>query len=355
MKRINNVFEKIVDKNNIQKAIFNASKGKKNRASVKKILNNTVYYTEEIHKILVEGTYNNSGYNKMKIKDGARKKERIIYKPKFYPDQIVHWALMQQIQDILQRGMHEYCCASVPGRGIHYASKYIKKILVKDRKNTKYCLKLDIKKFYPSISQKVLKWKFYKIIKDKKALELIFKIVESTESGLPIGNYTSQWFANYYLQDLDHFIKEDLKVPYYVRYMDDMLLFYRNKKELHKIKNRIEEYLKFEELKLKENWQLFKVDSRPIDFIGYRFYRNYTTIRKSNFLRIKRRIKRIYKKGKLNYKDATAVISYYGWIKHSNSNKIIKKYIKPYVNIKKCKGVVRDENRKQSKARKNHV
>ena len=81
------------------------------------------------------------------------------------------------------------------------------------------------------------------------------------------GNFTSQWFANFYLQDLDHFIKEKMKVKYYLRYMDDMVLFGRNKKELHKIKNLIDEFLKQEGLKLKENWQLFKVDSRPLDFL----------------------------------------------------------------------------------------
>ena len=69
------------------------------------------------------------------------------------------------------------------------------------------------------------------------------------------------------MQDLDHYIKEELKVKYYIRYMDDMVLFHRNKKELHKMKNKIEEFLKLEDLSLKENWQLFKVDSRPIDFI----------------------------------------------------------------------------------------
>ena len=81
------------------------------------------------------------------------------------------------------------------------------------------------------------------------------------------GNYTSQWFANFYLQDVDHFIKEEMKVKYYLRYMDDMLLFHRNKKELKKIKNEIELKLKKEGLNLKENWQLFRVDSRPVDFI----------------------------------------------------------------------------------------
>ena len=165
------------------------------------------------------------------------------------------------------------------------------------------------------------------------------------------GNYTSQWFANYYLQDLDHYIKEDLKVLYYLRYMDDMVLFHRNKKELHKIKEKIEGYLKIEELTIKKNWQLFKVDSRPLDFLGYRFYRGYTTLRKSNFLRIKRRYKKISKKKMLGYKDASASLSYAGWLKHCDSYNFKEKYVKPYICLKKCKGVVKFENRRKFKAK----
>ena len=166
------------------------------------------------------------------------------------------------------------------------------------------------------------------------------------------GNYTSQWFANFYLQDLDHYIKEDLKVPYYIRYMDDMVLFHRNKKELHKVRVKIEEFLKNEDLRLKENWQLFKTDSRPIDFLGYKFYRGYTTIRKSNCLRIRRRVKKIIKKPVLLPKDAAAILSYTGWLKHSNSYKFNKKYIEPYISLDKCKEVVRNARRKQCKTRK---
>lgn len=267
MKRKNNIYEKIIEPDNIKKAILNASKGKKARKSVNKIFCNVEYYTLEIQNMLKNKTYEPSPYHEMKIHDGNRKKERIIYKPMFYPDQCVHWALMQQIEPLLMRGMYVFCCASIKNRGIHYASNHIKKILIRDRKNTKYCLKLDVKKFYPSINKEIMKRKFRKIIKDREVLDLLDKIVDSGNKGLPIGNYTSQWFANFYLQDLDHYIKEELKVPYYLRYMDDMILFHRNKKELHKIKNKIEIFLKNEDLKLKENWQLFKVDSRPIDFI----------------------------------------------------------------------------------------
>ena len=84
-------------------------------------------------------------------------------------------------------------------------------------------------------------------------------------------------------------------------------------------------------------------------FYGYRFYRGYTTLRSSNFLRIRRRVRKVYKKGNLNSKDAHAILSYTGWIKHSNSYKIRKKYIEKYVNLKKCKEVVKNESRKQCK------
>ena len=352
MKTEKNIYIKIIDKNNICKAIQNASKGKKSRSNVKKILDNIYFYVDVIYEQLKSKTYIPNKYEEKIIQDGVRKKERIIYKPRFFPDQIIHWALMQQIEDIIKRGMYEYCCGSVKNRGILYGVKYLKKILVRDRKNTKYCLKLDIKKFYPSINQSILKRKFRKIIKDRNTLDLIDLIVDSAEQGVPIGNYTSQWFANFYLQNLDHYIKEQLKVPYYIRYMDDMVLFYRNKKELHKIKNKIEEFLKQEDLKLKENWQLFKMDSRPLDFLGYRFYRGYTTLRKSNFLRIKRRYKKIYKKRKLTYKDASASLSYYGWLKHCNSYNFNQKYVKPYIDLNKCKGVIKNASGKQFKTNK---
>lgn len=258
---------------------------------------------------------------------------------------------MEQLQSVLEKGMYDYCCASVKNRGILYGVKHIKKILKNDKKNTKYCLKLDIKKFYPSIDKEILKRKFRKVLKDRETLNLIDKIIDSSDQGLPIGNYTSQWFANFFLQDLDHYIKEKMKVKYYIRYMDDMILFSKNKRELHKIKDNINIYLNNENLKLKENWQLFKTDSRPLDFIGYRFYRDYTTLRSSNFLRIKRRIKKISKKITINYNDAAAVISYYGWIKHCNSYNFTQKHIKPYVNLKKCKGVIKYASGSKFKSR----
>ena len=186
MKRVGNIWNKVIDKNNIQLAIYNASKGKRDRTEVKKVLNNIVHYTNDIQQKLING-YIPNNYIKRKIYDGARQKERIIYKPSFYPDQVIHWALMQQIEYLFMKGMYEYCCASVKGKGEIHAVKYIKKILVKDRKNTKYYIKADIKKFYPSIDKEILKRKFRRIIKDREVLNLMDVIVDSFEDiGIPI-------------------------------------------------------------------------------------------------------------------------------------------------------------------------
>ncbi len=186
MKRKGNIYPKICEPENIRRAILNAAKGKKNRVNVQKVIMNLDVAVEKMQKMLVNNQYMPSPYQEKKIQDGVRKKERIIYKPRFFPDQVVHWCLMQQIEEILQKGMYYYCCASVKNRGILYGAKYIKRILVDDRKNTKYCLKLDIKKFYPSIDKEVLKRKFRKKIKCRETLNLIDIIIDSSNKGLPI-------------------------------------------------------------------------------------------------------------------------------------------------------------------------
>ena len=186
MKRKGNFYNDICNRQNIKMAILRASDKKHSRKNVVKIVSNIDYYVEELHNMLINKQIKLSPYKKMKIHDGANKKERVIFKPAFYPDQCIHWSLMLKLQPLLEKGMYEYCCASVPNRGIHYGGKYIKKILKDDRKNTKYCLKLDIKKFYPSIDKFCMKRKFRAIIKDYDVLELIDNIIDSSDAGLPI-------------------------------------------------------------------------------------------------------------------------------------------------------------------------
>lgn len=324
MKRIGYLYEKVYNKDNIRFAIQQASKGKKKKPMVKWVLSNEEQVAKYIHKILKEKTYIPSPYFESKIKDGLSKKERTIFKPKFYPDQIIHWCLMLVIKDVIMRGMYHWNCASIPKRGIHYAKKACEKWIRHDIKNTKYALKIDIKKYYPSINQKILKDKFRKIIKDNDILWLIDSIIDSHDKGLPIGNYTSQWFANFYLQDLDHYIVEKLQVKHMIRYMDDIVVFHSNKRKLKRIFEDIKVKVEKEGLEIKGNWQIFNLDYRRLDFCGFVYLRDKTFIRK----RITRNMRRAWYRFNKSHtqKKARRMLSYYGWVKHSNSYVLYKKY-----------------------------
>lgn len=347
MKRIGYIYDKICDIDNIKRAILCSSRRKRNRRDVQRVLKDIDKSAEHVQKLLITQTYRPAPYHVYAVHDGATHKTRTIFCPRYYPDQIIHWALILQIEKHLKRSAYYMNCGSIPGKGVHFGKKYLRRWLDRDRKNTKYCLKLDIRKFYPSINNEALKAAFRRKFKDPDVLWLIDKIIDSCEHGVPIGNYTSQWFANFFLEPLDHFIKEKLHIKYYIRYMDDMALFGRNKKDLHRARKAIAEYISSMGLELKQNWQVFRVDRRDVDILGFRFYRHKTTLRRRNALRIRRRIKKICKKGRATYKDAAAVISYLGWIKHSDSHYYYEKYIKPYINIKKLKEVIRHESRKQ--------
>lgn len=320
-------------------------KRKKNRKSVQRILKNKKAYAEKIREILLSGEYKPKPYKTFTIYDGSSRKERTIHCPAFYPDQIVHWAIMQVLQPIIMRSMYAYSCGSVPGRGIDYGRKAIARWLKRDRKNTKYCLKLDITKFYPHIDKEKLKEMFRRKIKDERALALIDAVIDSHDEGMPIGTYTSQWFANFSMEGLDHYIKEDLGIKYYLRYTDDMVLFGANKKKLHIARRKIEEYIKPLNLTLKNNWQVFKVDSRPVDILGYKFYHGKTTLRRRNSLRIRRKAKRLHDKNIITPTDARGFLSHMGQIKHSNSREFYKKYIKPCVNIRNLRRIVSNADR----------
>lgn len=343
MKRIGYIYPKICDKENIKNAILKASKNKRNRKSVKRCLENVDLCVDKIFDLLSNKSYTPTPTRKKTIKDGITQKERVISIPAFFPDQIIQWAILLQIKFILERGMYELSCASILNKGGLYAKRHVEKWIRSDFKNTKYCLKIDVKKFYPSINHDCLKVKLRRKIKDKDVLSLLDRIIDS-EDGLPIGSVLSQWLANFYLQDVDHYIKEQLKIKYYVRYMDDMVMFGRNKKQLHKNFLSLSEFLGKDELTIKENWQVFRTDSRGIDFVGYRMFRKKTILRKSIMYRMSRKAKRTYKRETWNFHNCCSILSYLGWVKHTDSYGFYHCRIKPYINVKKMKGVVKNYN-----------
>lgn len=343
----------------IRRAIINAARNKRNRAEVQRVLADMETHIDIVFDMIVNESFKPTPYRQFEVVDGISGKHRIVSCPAFFPDQVMHWLVVLASQDIFTKGMYEFVCGSVPGRGVHYGRKAVKKWMETDKTNTKYCAKLDISKFYPSISHTALKAALRRKIKDHKILWLFDTIIDSTEKGLPIGNYTSQWLANFLLQELDHAIKEVLHVVHYIRYMDDMVLFGRNKKKLHAAVRWIAGQLAPLGLKLKANWQVFRVDyidkagkrrGRDIDFMGFRFFRDKIIMRKKISLRARRLAARIAKSKVVSFKSAAAMISYCGWFKYTNSANFTAKYIVPNISIKKLKGVVRNETRKRNKA-----
>lgn len=360
-KRIGHVFEHVRDIENIKKAIRNAAKRKTDRQSVKKVLENIDDYAEKIQNMLDNEEFIPCRYTIREINDGISKKKRIIAIPRFYPDQCIHHAIIQVFAPIVQHSAYEYSCGCVPKKGTHYAKKSIEKWIEKDPRGTSKVLKLDISKCYPSIRHEELRKKFKKRFKDEKFLRLIFRIIASYQQpmankgerllpevdavGIPVGLYTSPWLCNFFLEDVDHEIKEKMGVNYSIRYVDDMVLFDSNKRKLHKVLQWLKKRLEEIGLKVKDNWQVFKLKDRALDFLGFKFYRGWTTIRKAIVLKIKRKAKRIAESAYISFRNASAMISYMGWILWSNSLYFWRKYVRPYVNIKKLKGVVRNENR----------
>lgn len=282
MKRYGNLFNKIVDIDNILTAHRRARKDKTHYKEVKMVDENPLYYAEQIRDMLIYKSYEVGKYERKVINDKG--KERELMKLPYFPDRIIQWAIMLQIEDILINKFIDQTCASIPNRGIHKAGDYVKKYL-RDKEETKYCLKLDVRHFYENVDQYVLKSFLRKTFKDNDLLELLFKIVDSypREKGIPIGSYLSQYFGNLYLSGLDHYIKERLKCKYYIRYMDDMVIFGSNKDNLRFILYQVQDYLNYYlKLELKDNYQIFPTRVRGVDFVGYRFFGGYTLLKKES-------------------------------------------------------------------------
>lgn len=347
MKRQGYIFQNIVDYDKIKYAILKASKDKRSRRSVKKILCDLDYYTLKLQNMLINNEFTPAVPVEKTIISGG--KERQVYMVPFFPDLCVQWAVINAIEPILMKGMYYHTYGSIPKKGMHAAKFAVEKWIRKDKRYTKYCLQVDIHHFYPSVNCGILKNMLRKHIKDYNALSLIEKIIDAHDVGTPMGLYSSPWFSHFYLQEFDHFVKEQLHIKYYARYADNMVFFGNNKKKLHKAYNEIVEYLKSIGLELNSNWQVYKVDSRPVDFVGYVMDREQTKVRKSTALRIKRRVRKISKKPSPTFKDASTVMSYMGITKHCNARMFYRKGIQPYINIKQLKEVIRNESRKLHK------
>lgn len=354
MKRYGNLFDKIISIENLKLADEKARKGKLHSYGVQLHDKNREANIIALHKSLKNGTFHTSQYHVFKIYEP---KEREIFQLPYYPDRIVHHAVMNILEPIWVSVFTRDTYSCIKNRGIHACAKSLKKALLKDPGGTKYCLKIDIRKFYPSINHEVLKGVVRRKIKDGRLLELLDEIIDSntnTDVGIknyvtdpitgeivatslnsvPIGNYLSQYLANLLLAYFDHWIKEVKRVKYYWRYADDIVALAADKESLHALLRDIREYMRGLQLKVKRNHQVFPVDARGIDFLGFVFYHDHTLLRKSIKQNLCRRVARLNKRKKKPTKAAfkQAICSWWGWCKYSDSinfyNKLSKSF--PY-------------------------
>lgn len=290
MKRIGNLFNRIISYENLVRAEKKARLGKTKRYGVKKFDRNPYENLVRLQKALIEDTYRTSEYCVYTIIADRGNKEREIYRLPYYPDRIVHHAIMNVIEPYLVNRFTADTFNCLKGRGIHYGVKRLKRDLKADKEGTKYCLKLDIKKFFP------------------------------------FGNYISQFAANLNLTWFDRWIKQVLKIKYYYRYCDDIVILHPDKDYLRYCLQKIEEYLADNlKLKVKRNWQIFPVEARGIDFIGYVFYHDRTLLRKDTK---KKFIHKLSYKSK--NKRLTSLAAYWGWCKYGNCHNLWYRFTRSY-------------------------
>lgn len=372
MKRVGNLFDRLISDENLRKAINEVNRTHHWRTHHRP--NKCTAWVEEtkeeriieLRKIIVEGFEPKEPHVTQRW-DASAQKWRTVSEPAQWPDQYVHHALIQVLQPKMMAGMDFYCCGSIRDRGPHHARKAIENWMEHDPKGTKYELCGDIYHFYDSLKPEVVMARMRQLYKDRRVLDLIWRIIKD---GVLIGAYTSQWFANTVLQPLDRLIRESGLCRHYSRYMDNLTIFGSNKRKLRKLRVLVENWLNAHQLKLKSDWQVFptvqrsakvpldpprrgfeRPKSRMPDAVGYKYGRGYTIPRKHNLLRIKRAIAR-YRKRKRQGKRimagaAASLLSRLGQLKHCNNHNIYRMLFKGERIVRDLKKIIRQQQRKE--------
>jgi len=267
MKTYKKLFDKICAFRNLYEAYLKARRGKHNREEVARFTYNLERELFDLQKELKEQIYKTGKYRKFIIFEP--KKREISALP--FRDRVVHHAICAEIEPIFEKTFifDSYACRK--NKGTHAGVARLKEFIKKTGKDY-YVLKCDISKYFPSIDPEILKKILRKKISDERLLRLIDIIIDSSEKGMPIGNLTSQLFANVYLNELDKYIKYELKIKYYLRYMDDFIIIDISKEFLYDLKNKIKIFLSSIELTSNgRKTNIFPV-TLGVDFLGYRIF-----------------------------------------------------------------------------------
>lgn len=355
MAKISNLYEQIYDFENLYQAYLNARKNKRFRADVLKFSASLEENLIQIQNELMWHTYEVGRYKEFYVYDP---KKRLIMALDF-KDRVVQWAIYRQLNPLLDRRFIEDSFGCRIGKGTHRAADRLQYWLRQaDRKPSRhYYLKLDIAKYFYRIDHEALIKILRKKIADEQLMQLLEKIINCddvkfgipigidadqcekedrlSEVGIPIGNLTSQMFANLYLNELDQYAKHTLKLHYYLRYMDDIIILHSDKNYLHEIKAIIENFLN-DELHLQLNK---KTAIRPIsvgvEFVGFRIYPTHKKLKRKSLARVKKRVKQVlwqHTNGHISKEQLQCSLqSFKGLMKHFNSRGLRNKLNRIYM------------------------
>ncbi len=322
MKRYDHLFEKIVTFDNLLLAAKKAARGKKDKRAVSDFLFHLENEIISLQEELVSGNYRPRPYTLFEIREP---KVRKICSSEFR-DRVVHHAICNFVEPVLERkAIHDsYACRV--GKGAHKAVLCCQG----HTQRFKYFLKCDIRKFFETIEHQCIKVRLRRIFKDKKLLDLMDIIIDHAVPGniqgrgLPIGNLTSQHFANYLMGELDHFIKDRQGIKGYVRYMDDFISFSDDKASLHLLLEKVDRFVKEEiKLELKPKATLIAPVTQGISFLGFRVYPHLIRLKRENLIRLRKTVRKkenLYMEGRIKEIDLTrSMSSVIGHVSHVNS------------------------------------
>lgn len=331
MKRITNIWAQLVSFENLLLAYRNARRGKRNRSPVAEFGLNLEHELLRLQRELRAGSYRPGEYRLFTIYD---RKPRIIAAAPFC-DRVVHHAVMQLIEPVLDRTFiaDSYACRF--GKGAHAA---VDRYQAWSR-TYHYVLKMDIQQYFPTMDHAILKTKLRRRIHDYRTLELLDHIIDGSprgtgglyhfsgddlfsplerRAGIPIGNLTSQFFANLYLDDLDQYIKQVLNVRPYLRYVDDMVVLDQDRSRLADIRTAVRERLAADRLRLHPHKAHISRVADGVNLLGYLVFPTRRRLRNDNGHRFARKLRgmaRAFSAGRMEWSRVAA--STQSWIGHA--------------------------------------
>lgn len=335
MKIWHNLYPKLITKKNIFRGWKEFLVGKKKKKDVVYFIKDLQQNLNNLYLVLREKTYRPGSYTGFYVKDP---KIRLIHKAEVV-DRVVHHIVSCQLEKIFEPTFiaHSFSCRK--DKGTHRGVAVLQKMALRvSLNNTRVCwvLKCDIRKFFASVNHKILFKILSRKINDQDFLDLLFKIIDSfysdrtkdlsNKKGIPIGNLTSQFFSNIYMNELDQFLKHKLKIKYYVRYADDFVILSHDRNFLENLVGYIQQFLKTElDLELHPNKVIFGKFKSGIDFLGYIIFPHHILPRTKTKRRMLKKIKRkveAFKAGKISEETLNQTIqSYLGYLAHANTYK----------------------------------